>query len=146
MILLALALAQAAAPAAEATALGARLARSGSIMALLPMIAQKDTEELVAAHPELSAAEQQKLRDTAKATFEAGMTRIETAFGAAYAKRFTVAELRELVALAENPAQRRLRQAQPAVMAEAIGSLGTLDLKADVAAAFCRDTGKLCTR
>lgn len=146
-MLLAFALAQAAAvPTTDATALGARLARSGSIMALLPMVAQKDTEELVAAHPELSADEQQKLRETAKVTFEAGMTRIETAFGTAYAKRFTEAELRELVALAENPAQRKLREVQPAVMAEALGSLGSLDLKADIAAAFCRDTGKLCKR
>lgn len=154
MMLLALLLAQAAAGVptkgaatipAGAAALGARLARSGSIMALLPLVAQKDTEELVAAHPELSAQEKQKLRDTARATLAQGMKRIEMAFGAAYAKRFTVAELTRLVVQAEAPEQRRLRAAQPAVMAEAIGSLGSLDLKRDVAAAFCRETGKLCT-
>ena len=146
MILAALALAQAATavPSAEALDLGTRLARAGSIMSLLPLVAQKDTEEMVAAHPELTAAEKEKLRAAAATTLQAGMTRIATAFGTAYAKRLDVAQLRALVAQAESPEQQRLRAVQPQVMAEALGAIGTMDFKKDVTAAFCRDTGKLC--
>jgi hypothetical protein len=143
MILIALAL-QAAAPSPEAVDLGTRLARAGSIMSLLPLVAKKETEEVIAAHPELSVAEKQKLRDVAATTFAAGTTRIAAAFGQAYAKRLGVAELRTLVAQAESPAQRRLRAIQPSAMAEAITAVGTLDFKKDVTSAFCRDTGKLC--
>lgn len=133
-----------AAPSAEAQALAVRVARAGSIMALLPLVAQKDTDALVADHPELSAGEKQKLRATAQATFDAGVARIESAFGRAYARRFTVPELRVLVTQLESPEQRRLRALQPPVMAEALSALGEVDLKKDTLAAFCRDTGKLC--
>ena len=130
------------APSPAAVAMGARLARAGSIMALL--VAAKDTNDLVAAHPDLSPAEQARLRATARTTLAAGMARIETAFGTADAKRLTPGELTALVAAAERPEQQRLCAVQPMVMAEAIASLGALDFKKDVAAAFCRDTGKLC--
>lgn len=133
-----------AAPSAEAEALAVRVARAGSIMALLPLVAKKDTDALVADHPELSAAEKQRLRATADATFKAGVARIETAFGRAYARRFSVPELRVLVTQLESPEQRRLRALQPPVMAEALSALGEVDLKKDTLAAFCRDTGKLC--
>lgn len=148
MILAAVALAQAttAAPSAEAVALGTRLARAGSIMSLLPLIARKDIEEIVAAHPELTAAEKQRLRNTAARTFAAGADRIAAAFGQPYAKRLDIASLRALVAQAESPEQQRLRAVQPQVMAEAIASVGELDFKKDVTAAFCRDTGKLCPK
>ncbi|QNE32555.1 hypothetical protein F1C10_11765 [Sphingomonas sp. NBWT7] len=132
------------APSPAAAAMGERLARSGSIMALLPLVAAKDTDDLVAAHPDLSPAEQARLRATARTTLAAGMARIETAFGTAYAKRLTLGELTALVAAAERLEQQRLRAVQPMVMAEAIAALGALDFKKDVAAAFCRDTGKLC--
>ncbi|WP_085809929.1 hypothetical protein [Sphingomonas sp. TZW2008] len=132
------------APSPAAVVMGARLARTGSIMALLPLVAAKDTDDLVAAHPDLSPTEQARLRATARTTLAAGMARIETAFGTAYAKRLTPGELTALVAAAERHEQQRLRAVQPMVMAEAIASLGTLDFKKDVAAAFCRDTGKLC--
>ncbi|MGJ3629352.1 hypothetical protein AB5I41_25370 [Sphingomonas sp. MMS24-JH45] len=109
MILAAIALAQAAVPSAEAVALGTRLARAGSIMSLLPLIAKKDTEEMVAAHPELAPEEKQKLRDTAARTFAAGTTRIAAVFGRAYAARLDVAALRALVKQAESPEQQRTR-------------------------------------
>jgi hypothetical protein len=115
-------------------------------MSLLPLIAKKDTEEMVAAHPELTAAEKQRLRDTAARTFAAGADRIAAAFGQSYAKRLDIASLRALVAQAESPEQQRLRAVQPQVMAEAIASVGELDFKKDVTAAFCRDTGKLCPK
>ena len=147
MILATLALAQAVVtPSAEAVDLGTRLARAGSIMSLLPLIAKKDTEELVAAHPELTPEEKGKLRDTAARTFAAGTDRIAAAFGRSYATRLDVASLRALVAQAESPEQQRLRAVQPQVMAEAIAAVGELDFRKDVTAAFCRDTGKLCNR
>ena len=135
-----------AAPSPEAEALAVRVARAGSIMALLPLVAQKDTDALVADHPDLSAAEKTRLRATADTTFKAGIARIETAFGRAYAKRFSIPELRVLVAQLESPEQRRLRALQPPVMAEALSAIGELDFKKDTLAAFCRDTGKLCSK
>lgn len=134
-----------AAPSAEAEALGVRLARGGSVMALLPLVGAKESEELVAAHPELSPGEKQALREAGRRTLAAGMTRIENAFGRAYARRLSLDELRTLVAQVESPAQVRLRAIQPTAMAEALAAIGTLDFKGDTRAAFCRDTGKLCT-
>lgn len=152
MIAIALALLQAqvpavpaGAPSPAAEALGVRLARAGSMMSLLPLVAQKDTEALIEAHPDLSPAERQALRDTARRTLDAGMTRIATAFGRAYARRLPLADLEALVAQAESPVQGRLRAIQPGAMAEALATLGTLDFRKDTAAAFCHDTGKLCT-
>jgi hypothetical protein len=35
---------------------------------------------------------------------------------------------------------------EPAAIAGAMGTLGEMDLEKNVAAAFCRDVGKLCER
>lgn len=133
-------------PSAEAERLGLRLARTGTLATLAPLLAAKDGEELVAAHPELSDAEKTRLRAVVKRTTDAAIERLNGAFGHAYAKRLSVAELRTLVAHAESSAAARWRTIMPAALTEAMGSAGTLDLKKDGTAAFCQETGKLCAK
>lgn len=136
--------AQVAAPSAAAVALGDRLARTGTLAALLPMMVAKETDELVAAHPELSAAEQAELRRVAKATADMGSAKLFAAEGRQYAELLTEAELRTLVAQAESPEARRLRAAQPHVIAGVMAAMGGMDFKKDALAAFCARTGKGC--
>lgn len=144
-LMLALALA-AAAPSAEAEALGRRVANAGLLGTLLPMIVKKDTDELVAAHKELTAAEQAELRRLAEATGKAGIDKALNANGHAYAEAISVAELQAVAAFLESPAGLRFRASQPQVIAGTVAALGEMDFKKDVAAAYCRQTGKLCDR
>jgi len=129
---------------AEAERLGRELAAQGTLAALLPLIAAKETEELVAAHPDLNEPDKAALRETARATYAAGEARLMAATGHAYAQRLTVAELRRLVAFNRTPAARRYRAAMPEAIAATMQAIGPMDFKADTAAAFCRRTGKLC--
>jgi hypothetical protein len=132
------------APGAEAERLGRELAGQGTLAALLPLVAAKETEELVAAHPDLSEADKAALRDTARSTFAAGESRLIAATGHAYAERLTVAELRRLVSFNRTEAARRYRSAMPEAIAATLQAIGPMDFKADTLAAFCRRTGKLC--
>ncbi len=144
-VLIALAAAQA--PAApEAQALGRRLAEAGTLASLLPMIAAKETEEMVAAHPELSDADKAKLRSVAAATAKAGSDRLMKAEGDAYAGRLSVEELKALVAFHESPAARRQREVMPAVIMATMQAAGPIDFKGETLAAFCKETGKACPK
>lgn len=135
-------------PGPEANALALELARSGTLASLLPLIAAKETGELIAAHPELTAAEQARLRAVAQATLEAGSARLFAATAREYARRLTLADLRQQVAVARLPSSQRLRQAQPAAIVGAMTVMGEggagFDFKRDTLAAFCRETGKAC--
>lgn len=142
-LLLAMAL-QAATPAAEAETLGRRLAENGTLGALLPLMIARDTEELVAAHGELSAAEKAELRSIAGDQAARGLDRIMTAEGHAFATALSVDDLRLLVAAAESDAAKRQRAALPKVIAATMQSASGIDLKRDTLAAFCAKTGKAC--
>lgn len=144
-LLLALALlaAPAADPTPEALALGVRLAETGSIAALLPTIVAKEREELVGEHPDWSDADKAALRTTADAVATTGIRRLMDAIGRAYAEKLSIDDLRALVAFNESPAAQRWRAATPAVMGEALAG-SKFDFKADVRAAFCKQTGKGC--
>lgn len=131
-------------PGAEAEALGLRLAQTGTLATIAPLLAAKDTEELVAGHPELTESEKAALRATARRVQDESLARLNAAFGHAYAARLSVEELRTLVAQAESPAATHLHRIIPGALAEALSAVGTMDFKKDIAAAFCRDTGKLC--
>ena len=143
MVIVALMLA-AAAPSPEALRLGRQLAESDALASLLPLISAKETEELVAAHSGLSAADQAALRATAKRVFEAGRDRLMAVTGRAYAERLSVPDLRRLVAFQKTGAARRYRAAAPLAIAATMQSARRMDFKGDVAAAFCRERGKLC--
>ncbi|MEA3040235.1 MAG: uncharacterized protein QOE79_2748 [Sphingomonadales bacterium] len=143
ILFLALAVA-AASPTPEGLRLGRALSESGTLAALMPMVADKEIGELVAAHPELSEADRTALRATARATYQAGRDRLMEATGRAYAERLSVADLRALVAFNRTPAAAHYRAAVPGAIASAMQAVGQMDFKKDAVAAFCRKTGKLC--
>ena len=144
MLLIALALQVAAVPGDEADRLGTEVARHGTLASLLPLIAAKETGELIAQHPELDAAAQADLRRTAAETYARGLDRLFAVTGHEYAKRLTPAELRELIAFYRTPVAARLQAVQPQVIAGTMASVGTMDFKGDTLKAFCAKTGKLC--
>lgn len=141
MIIVAMVLAGAqvaAAPAVTAAeALGRQVAETGTLASLLPLLAAKDTDELVAQHPELTPADQAALRRTAAATLDAAKARLFGAEAKAYAAALTLAELRAIVAWQTGPTAARLRIAQPKAIAAAMGAMQGFDLKKETWAAFC---------
>lgn len=142
-LILAVAL-QAAAPTAEAEALGRRLAEGGTLGALLPLMIAKDTEDMLTAHPELSAADKDTLRGIAKDQAAKGMERLMTAEGHGFATALSIEDLRTLVAAAESDAAKRQRAALPKVIMATMAAAGGLDFKRETLAAFCARTGKAC--
>lgn len=136
----------AAAPSAEAETLGLRLARAGTLATLLPMMEAKETEELIASHKELSEADREALRVTAHEVAAKGAERLLAAEGRAYAAALSVEDLRALVAAAESDAAKRMRAAQPRVIAATMQAAGNIDFKKDVMTAFCAKTGKACPK
>jgi hypothetical protein len=144
MVALLLLLLAAGQPSAEALRLGRQLAESGTLATVLPVMQQKETEELVAAHPKLSAGEKARLRATAKQVYQSGRERLMQAEARAYAQRLSIKDLREVVAFQGSPAGSRYRSAIPAVIADTMQLVGKMDFKGDVLAAYCKETGKLC--
>jgi hypothetical protein len=134
----------AAAPTAEAEALGLRLARAGTLATLLPLMEAKEADELVAQHRDLSPAEQAQLRATAHEVASATAERLLTAEGKAFAANLSIEDLRALVAHAESEAAQRMRAAQPKVIMATMQAAGSVDFKKDVMKAFCAKTGKGC--
>ncbi|MDF7777627.1 DUF2059 domain-containing protein [Sphingomonas sp. AOB5] len=128
----------------EAEALGKRLAEASSLAALLPAVAAKEREEMLAEHPEWTDADKAAFRETADAVAARGMDRLTTAMGKAYATRLSLDDLRALVAFNETPAAKRMRAVAPAVMIETAGALDGMDYKGETRRAFCTRTGKLC--
>ena len=133
-------------PSDEAVALGVRLARTGGLAAVAPALIEKDLAELAGEDPSLTNAERTQLLEVGRKTAREGLDRLIQALGAGYAQRLSIEDLRLLVAHGESPAAARWRAAEPAAVAEAMATLGALDLKSDAAAAFCRTSGKLCDR
>jgi len=145
MVTIALLLA-AATPSAEALTLGRQIAEHGTLGTLLPMMRQKETEEMVAAHPELNATEQAKLRTTSKRVFEAGRDRIMQSEGRAWAEQLSLPQLRAVATFQGSAAGKHYRAAMPVVIGSTMKSIGQMDFKGDVSTAFCKETGKLCAK
>jgi hypothetical protein len=132
------------APTVEAEQLGRQLANSGVLATVLPMMSNQQTEDLVAAHPELNDADKATLRATASEVARAGIDRLLAAEGHAYAAALAVDDLRVLVAAADSAEARHLRAAQPRVIAATMQAVGTMDFKGDALVAFCAKAGKAC--
>jgi len=143
MLLILLQAASPASPDPRAVALGRQVAETGTLGSLLPMIEAKETDELVAAHPDLSA-EQATLRRVAHRVARAGVERLFEAEARAYAGAMIEAELRAIVEWQTGSAAQALRRAQPAAIAAAVAAMAGADFKKDALAAFCRETGKEC--
>ncbi len=134
----------AATPATEA--LGRELAGQGFLATLLPLQTAKEADEMVAAHPELTPAEQADLRATARTTAAALGERIFAVVGHAYATSLSEDDLRALVAFGRTPAAAHFRTAQPQVIGATTAALAGVDFKGATLAAFCARTGKACAK
>jgi hypothetical protein len=143
MILMALMIAMTE-PSPEALALGLEMSETGMLATLLPILEADATEKLVAEYPELSDADKAKLRDTAHRTAAQGRTKMLEADGRAYAEQLSIEDLRALVAFARTDAAKHYRDAMPKIAASTMASVGPMDFKSDVIAAYCKETGKLC--
>lgn len=128
----------------EARSLGRKLAEVGTLAALLPLIKEKETAELLRENAALSSAEKAKLRDIADRTFAAGYDRLMSATGDAYAKRLSIEDLRALVSFHSSPTAARYRAATPEAILASMQAVGNLDFKGDVRRRFCAETQKLC--
>lgn len=134
----------AAAPSAEALALGREIAESGTMASLIELLQAKETDELVESHPELSDADKARLRVTARTVYERGRERLMQATARAYAERLSLADMRKVVAFQKSRAGRAYNGAIPAVISATVESVGDMDFKGDVIAAYCKETRKLC--
>jgi hypothetical protein len=133
-------------PSPEALRLGRELAESGTLATVLPVIQKKETDELVAAHIELSKADKARLRTVAGEVYRQGYDRLMQAEARAYAEKLSIGDLRAIAAFQKSRAGRRYKAAIPGVVMQTMKAVGGMDFKADVTAAFCRQTGKLCAR
>jgi len=128
----------------EAIALGERLAASGTLASLAPLKTAAETEEMIAGHPELSDADKQAFRISAKQTADRITQRILKAEGELYAAALPLADLRALVAFAESDVAKRQRAKMPMIIAGTIAAMGKVDFMGDAARNFCAESGKLC--
>ena len=144
MVILLVLAAAAAQPSTEALKLGREVAESGTLATLLPLVQEKETQELVAAHPELSADDRAELRATANQVYEAGRERLMQAEAAGYAQQLSVQDLQAVVAFECSQAGKRYRAAIPSVIMATMQQIGAMDFKADVLAAYCKQTANLC--
>ncbi|QDZ06698.1 DUF2059 domain-containing protein [Sphingomonas panacisoli] len=132
------------APSAEAEALGRRVAESGTLASLFPLLIAQDTEELVKQHEELDDSGKAKLRAVATATAKAALDRILGAIGHEYATRLSVADLKSLVAFNDSPAAKAWRAAEPQVIVATKKSIDGFDLKKEAWTAYCQSPGVKC--
>lgn len=145
MILATLAL-LAAAPTAEAERLGVEVARIGTLATLLPIVTAKETDELVADHPELNNMDKAELRGTATRVANEMRDRLTKLTGHAYATRLSEDQMRAILAFDASPAGKAYRAAIPPVIFETLQGAGKVDFKKDAIAAFCAKTGKACPK
>lgn len=135
---------QSATPSPEAVALGRRLAETGTLATLLPLISEKETEELVAGHNELNDADRAELRAIAQAQAASGIEKLLAAEGSAYAAALSVDDLKALVAFGESGAAKRHRAALPGIIATTVQTAEKVDFKREALAAFCAKPGRVC--
>jgi hypothetical protein len=130
----------------EALDLGQRLATTGTLSTIAPLLTAKETDEIIVAHPELSDEDKTSFRASARATGARLRARLIVAEGKAFAENLSVEDLRVLVRQAEAAPAARMRAAMPKVMAGFATMLGKLDFKGEAISDFCASRGKLCAR
>ena len=130
----------------EAIRLGEELSSYGTLATLAPIMTAKEAEDLVAAHPELSKAEQDNLRATAKKEAQQLRAKAIAVEGKVFAETMSIEDLRALTAFARSDAAKRQREAMPSIIVRTMKGLGNVDYKASVLAAYCRDYKKLCPK
>jgi len=131
-------------PGPEQAALGRRLAAAGDFNAIVGAMGAAEVERIARETPDLSDAERARLREIGAATLAAGRARLLDTVGAIYARQFSLAELRAITAFLEGPAGRAYTGALPRLLPQIAAAMQGVDLAAEIRAAFCRETGKLC--
>jgi hypothetical protein len=131
-------------PSPEAEALGIRLAGTGTLATLLPLMVAKETDELVASQTALNTADKRQLRRTAAEVAKRGIDRIMALEGHSNATLLSMNDLKALVSFSESKAAMRQRAIQPKVIAATMQGIAGMDFKKEVLAAFCSQTGKGC--
>lgn len=134
----------AAAATPEEIDLGTRLARSGNIASIIPVIELRQTEELIKTMPHLTRAERDQFRETAHLVAEKGTDFLFRAEGRAYAERLSLADLKALIAFEESELAKRKRAAEPAVTAATMQAMRGFNFKQEVMKAFCAKAKKAC--
>jgi len=132
-------------PGPEQAALGRRLAAAGDFNAIIGAMGAAEVERIAREAPDLSDAERARLREIGSATLAAGRARLLDRVGAIYARHFTARQLRAIVRFLESPAGRSYVGALPRLLPEIAQAMQGVDLGAEIRAAFCRETGKLCS-
>lgn len=136
----------AAAPSPEAMRLARRVAQTGSLVSILPMIVEQDLTGLADERPQLTDTQRAALIATGRRIAAEDQERIVSALATGYARRLSMSDLATLAAAADTPAARAKRAADLPVTAEMMQTVGSLDLRKKTAARFCADTGVFCDR
>ncbi|MCV0382754.1 MAG: hypothetical protein K5799_04750 [Erythrobacter sp.] len=135
-------------PTAEDLALGRALAETGTLAALAPLLTEQETAQMLAALPDLTPAEQARLRAIAAATAAAGRDRLLDALGRQYAMRLNAEDMSALASFARTSAAQRMQAALPYTIAGTMQAMeqegGAIDFKSETLAAFCAETGQGC--
>jgi hypothetical protein len=132
------------APTPEAETLGKRVAGTGTLAALLPLLVGKETEEMIGQHPELDDAGKAKLRAVAADTARTAIDRMLGAVGHQYALRLSVADMTALLAFNQSAAARAWRAAEPQVIVATMQTIDGFDFKGEAWGAYCRSPGVTC--
>jgi hypothetical protein len=135
--------APAALPAAQA-ALGRRLAELGDFNAIVGAMGHAEIEAMATGTPDLTAAERARLRQVGEGVLASGRARMLAIVGDIYGRHFTAGPLRAIIAFLESPPGRAYVGALPQLLPRIAMAMQGVDLRRDVRAAFCRETGKLC--
>ena len=135
----------AATPVPEALELARQIAAQGTLAQIAPLQTSSEVEQMIARHRDLSAADQARLRAIGKDQAGRLVARVVEAEAAAMATRLSLDDLHALAAAANSPAAQHQRAALPAIMRTTVQTLGTVDYAGGVRAAFCHETGKLCS-
>ena len=117
---------------------------SAEAQALLPAIVTRETDAMVAEHPEWTEDERDRFRALALGVAAAAGQRLATAMGDSYARRLSLKDLEVLVAFVEGEAAERWRAVEPLVVTDAIRALGAIDFRGAVMKAWCAQGGRGC--
>ena len=132
------------APTPEAEALGRRVADTGTLAALLPLLVGKETEEMIGQHAELDDAGKARLRAVAADTAKTAIDRMLGAVGHQYALRLSVADMTAIVAFNQSSPATAWRAAEPQVIVATMQTVNGFDFKGETWAAYCRTPGVTC--
>ena len=120
------------------------MAEAGDFNAIIGAMGAAEIERTAREAPGLNDGERARLRRIGGEVFAARRAALLDRVANIYASHFSLRQLREIVAFLEGPTGRLYTGAIPRLVPEIAAALQGVDLGAEIRAAFCRDTGKLC--